>query len=57
MTKEMMQPEGNYYDKYGSKNPIVRRLMGGFFSAMDVMLEESEFWGGTSWRRAAERVM
>lgn len=42
----MIQPEGNYYDKYGSKNPIVRRLMGGFFSAMDVMLEESRFSGG-----------
>ena len=46
MAKEMMQPEGNYYDKYGSKNPIVRRLVGGFFSAMDVMLEESGFSGG-----------
>lgn len=46
MAKEIAQPEGNYYDKYGSQNPIVRRLMNGFFSAMDVMLEESGFSGG-----------
>ncbi len=26
---------GNTYDKYGSKNPVVRRLMAGFESALD----------------------
>lgn len=31
--KNTYQPEGNYYDKYGSKNPIVKWLMKGFFQA------------------------
>ena len=46
MTGNEFQPEGNYYDKYGSKNPIVKKLMKGFFSALDSMLEASGF--GTS---------
>lgn len=29
---------GNTYDKYASKNPIERRLMGGFFRALDASL-------------------
>ena len=33
-----IQPEGNYYNKYESKNPIERRLIQGYFSAMDAML-------------------
>ena len=28
-------PTGNVYDKYGSRNPVVRRLMAGFASALD----------------------
>jgi 2-polyprenyl-3-methyl-5-hydroxy-6-metoxy-1,4-benzoquinol methylase len=28
-------PTGNTFDKYGSTNPVVRRLMGGFESALD----------------------
>ena len=28
-------PTGNTYDKYGSKNPLVRRMMSGFHSALD----------------------
>jgi 2-polyprenyl-3-methyl-5-hydroxy-6-metoxy-1,4-benzoquinol methylase len=28
-------PTGNTYDKYGSQNPVVRRLMAGFDSALD----------------------
>jgi SAM-dependent methyltransferase len=28
-------PTGNIYDKYGSSNPVVRRLMAGFHSALD----------------------
>ena len=28
-------PTGNVYDKYGSTNPVVRRLMAGFHSALD----------------------
>jgi 2-polyprenyl-3-methyl-5-hydroxy-6-metoxy-1,4-benzoquinol methylase len=35
-------PTGNTYDKYGSSNPAVRRLMAGFHSALDDL-----------WRRAA----
>jgi SAM-dependent methyltransferase len=35
-------PTGNTYDKYGSTNPVVRRLMTGFDDALDAL-----------WRRAA----
>jgi len=28
-------PTGNTFDKYGSTNPVVRRLMGGFHSTLD----------------------
>lgn len=31
-------PIGNTYDKYASKNPIERRLMSGFFQALDTAL-------------------
>jgi 2-polyprenyl-3-methyl-5-hydroxy-6-metoxy-1,4-benzoquinol methylase len=32
------QPAGNYYDKYGTKNPIARRLMQGFLGAFDALV-------------------
>lgn len=38
--KKVIQPEGNFYDKYGSQNPIVRRLMKGFFKALEEMVDE-----------------
>ena len=31
-------PTGNTYDKYASKNPIERKLMDGFFAALDASL-------------------
>jgi SAM-dependent methyltransferase len=34
-------PTGNTYDKYASKNPIERRLMAGFFGALDRALPSS----------------
>lgn len=34
------QPAGNYYDKYGTKNPIARRLMQGFLGAFDALAAE-----------------
>jgi 2-polyprenyl-3-methyl-5-hydroxy-6-metoxy-1,4-benzoquinol methylase len=37
-------PTGNTYDKYGSTNPVVRRLMGGFHASLDEL-----------WTRAAPR--
>jgi ubiquinone/menaquinone biosynthesis C-methylase UbiE len=33
-------PTGNTYDKYRSANPIERRLMKGFFAALDALLPE-----------------
>jgi 2-polyprenyl-3-methyl-5-hydroxy-6-metoxy-1,4-benzoquinol methylase len=32
---------GNTYDKYGSRNPVVRRLMGGFEGALDTLRERA----------------
>jgi SAM-dependent methyltransferase len=40
-------PTGNTFDKYGSSNPVVRRLMGGFHDTLD------ELWG----RAAPESVL
>jgi len=34
-------PTGNTYDKYASSNPVERRLMAGFFSALDRALPDT----------------
>jgi 2-polyprenyl-3-methyl-5-hydroxy-6-metoxy-1,4-benzoquinol methylase len=33
---------GNTYDKYGSTNPVVRRLMAGFESTLDELFEQAD---------------
>jgi SAM-dependent methyltransferase len=33
-------PIGNAFDKYGSPNPLVRRMMSGFFAALEASLPE-----------------
>jgi SAM-dependent methyltransferase len=35
-------PTGNTYDKYGSTNPVVKRLMAGFHAALDELWEIAE---------------
>ena len=39
-SNNVVQPEGNYYDKYGTKNPIARKLMKGYFDALDCLLDK-----------------
>lgn len=34
-----MQPAGNYYDKYHTRNPISRWLMNGFLESFDALLD------------------
>jgi SAM-dependent methyltransferase len=34
-------PTGNTFDKYGSGNPIVKRLMAGFHSALDELMQRA----------------
>jgi 2-polyprenyl-3-methyl-5-hydroxy-6-metoxy-1,4-benzoquinol methylase len=34
-------PTGNTFDKYGSRNPVVRRLMAGFQRSLDQLLAEA----------------
>jgi SAM-dependent methyltransferase len=34
-------PTGNTFDKYGSSNPVVKRLMGGFHSTLDELWDRS----------------
>jgi 2-polyprenyl-3-methyl-5-hydroxy-6-metoxy-1,4-benzoquinol methylase len=34
-------PTGNTFDKYGSKNPVVRRLMAGFEGALDELFRQA----------------
>jgi 2-polyprenyl-3-methyl-5-hydroxy-6-metoxy-1,4-benzoquinol methylase len=34
-------PTGNTFDKYGSSNPVVKRLMGGFHSTLDELWTKS----------------
>lgn len=33
-----LQPEGNYFDKYHSKNPFIKIVMKNFFHSFDIML-------------------
>jgi 2-polyprenyl-3-methyl-5-hydroxy-6-metoxy-1,4-benzoquinol methylase len=35
-------PTGNTYDKYGTKNPVARRLMSGFQAALDELWQKAE---------------
>jgi hypothetical protein len=35
-------PTGNTYDKYGSSNPVVKRLMEGFESSLDELWRIAE---------------
>lgn len=39
---EVFQPEGNYYDKYHSTNPIVKWMMKGFMNSIRELLEATE---------------
>ncbi len=32
---------GNHYDKYGSRNPVARRLMAGFLGAFDALVDRA----------------
>jgi SAM-dependent methyltransferase len=41
MTTEAV-PTGNTYDKYGSENPVVKKLMAGFHAALDDLWEKAE---------------
>ena len=34
-------PTGNTFDKYGSSNPVVRRLMSGFHRTLDELWHEA----------------
>ncbi len=38
---ETAETGGNVYDKYGSSNPIERRLMGGFMAQLDELVERT----------------
>lgn len=39
MIEPVVQPAGNYFDKYGTRNPIARYLMQGFLGAFDGLAE------------------
>jgi 2-polyprenyl-3-methyl-5-hydroxy-6-metoxy-1,4-benzoquinol methylase len=41
MTAGQAVPTGNTFDKYGSRNPVVRRLMSGFDAALDELIEQA----------------
>jgi len=38
---EAMEAGGNVYDKYGTSNPVARRLMAGFMSQLDELVERT----------------
>ena len=38
MNNKIVQPEGNFYDKYHSKNPIIKWMMKKYFTSLDDML-------------------
>jgi ubiquinone/menaquinone biosynthesis C-methylase UbiE len=45
---QMSRIEGNYYNKYESKNEIEKRLMQSFFSSMDSLLKSAEVYGNAN---------
>ncbi len=42
MKKHITQPEGNYYDKYHSKNPIEKRMIENFFNSIKQLMSEMD---------------
>jgi 2-polyprenyl-3-methyl-5-hydroxy-6-metoxy-1,4-benzoquinol methylase len=41
LSPDVTQRGGNVYDKYGTQNPIARRLMAGFMSNLDELIERT----------------
>ena len=39
--RSTLAPGGNVYDKYGTSNPVARRLMAGFMSQLDELVERT----------------
>ena len=48
---------GNTYDKYGSRNPLVRRMMAGFESSLDELLAKAAPGGAASGRAGPESLL
>lgn len=46
--KGVIQPEGNFFDKYNSSNILVRKIMKGFFRAYDELIGECSYRGGVT---------
>jgi SAM-dependent methyltransferase len=40
---KVIQPEGNYFDKYQNKNKLIRLIMSNFFTNLDLLLDYIEF--------------
>lgn len=41
-TRNDVQPAGNHFDKYGSRNPIVRWMMAGFLDAFSSLVDRAD---------------
>ena len=53
---KMCQPEGNYYNKYDSKNLIEKKLMSGFYLSLKDLLKTVKLrGGGIFWKRDVEK--
>ncbi|MGB8452468.1 MAG: class I SAM-dependent methyltransferase [Anaerocolumna sp.] len=39
----VVQPEGNFYDKYNNKNSLIKAIMNGFFKKLDGLLDMIEY--------------
>lgn len=46
MNKAIIQPAGNFYDKYRTRNPVAKWLMSGFLNAFDALRSLSVDVGG-----------
>ncbi|MEO8741698.1 MAG: methyltransferase domain-containing protein [Lysobacteraceae bacterium] len=45
--RSVIQPAGNFYDKYNTRNPVARRLMRGFLRGFDELVDLAGVAGST----------
>ncbi len=43
MSRNIIQPEGNYFNKFEDSNPIIKKIMSGYFTALKTIISHITF--------------